>query len=77
MNAGRTVFQEKATPATRGRVLSVYTLGFMGASGLVGAPLAGFLAESIGPLGTCFATSGAMFVLALLVFATTEIRHVE
>jgi MFS family permease len=77
MNAGRTVFQEKATPATRGRVLSVYTLGFMGASGLVGAPLSGFLAGWIGPLGTCFATSGAMFVVVLGVLALTPIRHVE
>jgi hypothetical protein len=77
MNAGRTVFQEKATPATRGRVLSVYTLGFMGASGLVGAPLSGFHAGWIGPLGTSFATSGAMFVVARGVLATTEIRKVQ
>jgi len=77
MNAGRTVFQQEATPATRGRVLSVYTLGFMGASGLVGAPLAGFLAGAIGPLATCFATSGAMFVIALGVLLATDIRHVE
>jgi MFS family permease len=77
MNAGRTVFQEKATPATRGRVLSVYTLGFMGASGLVGAPLSGFLAGWIGPLGTCFATSGAMVVVVVAVLALTPIRQVE
>jgi hypothetical protein len=49
----------------------------MGASGLVGAPLSGFLAGWIGPLGTCFATSGAMFVVALGVLATTEIRKVQ
>jgi hypothetical protein len=58
-------------------VLSVYMLGFMGASGLVGAPLSGFLVGWIGPLATCFATSLAMLAVVGVVFATTEIRRVE
>ena len=77
MNAGRTIFQEKAPAAQRGRVLSVYMLGFMGASGLVGAPLSGFLVGWIGPLATCFATSLAMLAVVAVVAATTEIRRVE
>jgi hypothetical protein len=77
MNAGRTIFQERAPAAQRGRVLSVYMLGFMGASGLVGAPLSGFLVGWIGPLATCFATSLAMLAVVGVVFATTEIRRVE
>jgi hypothetical protein len=52
-------------------------LGFMGASGLVGAPLSGLLAGAIGPLATCFAASGAMLVLVAFAAATTEIMRVE
>jgi MFS family permease len=47
--AGRTMFQEHAPPSHRARVLSVYTFGFMGAAGLVGAPLSGILVEWFGP----------------------------
>jgi MFS family permease len=77
VNSGRTVFQEKAPPGERGRVLSVYMLGFMGASGLVGAPLSGFLVGWLGPLATCFVTSAAMLAVAGVVYATTEIARVE
>jgi MFS family permease len=77
MNSGRTVFQEQAPPERRGSVLSVYMLGFLGASGLVGAPVSGFLAGWIGPLATCFAASASMLVVVALVVATTEIVRVE
>lgn len=77
MNAGRTVFQEQAPPAVRGKVLSVYMLGFMGASGLIGAPVSGFLAGAIGPLATCFAASASMLLVVALALATTEIARVE
>jgi MFS family permease len=77
MNAGRTVFQEQAPPAVRGKVLSVYMLGFMGASGLVGAPVSGLMAGWLGPLATCFAASASMLAVVALVVATTEIVRVE
>jgi MFS family permease len=77
MNAGRTVFQEQAPAAVRGKVLSVYMLGFMGASGLVGAPVSGLMAGWIGPLATCFAACGSMLVVVAVVAATTEIGRVE
>lgn len=77
MNAGRTVFQEQAPPAERGKVLSVYMLGFMGASGMVGAPLSGFLVGWIGPLETCLATSAAMLALVALVASTTGVLRIE
>lgn len=69
MNTGRTVFQENASPQNRARVLSVYSLGFMGA-GSLGSPLAGYLAGALGPLGACAACGGAMlcFVASVLVF---------
>ncbi len=77
MNAGRTVFQEQAPPAQRGKVLSVQMLGFMGASGLVGAPASGLMVGWLGPLATCFAASAAMLVVVGVVVATTEILRVE
>jgi MFS family permease len=77
MSAGRTVFQEQAPPAQRGKVLSVYMLSFMGAAGLVGAPLSGLFVGWIGPLATCFAASATMLVVIAAVTATTEIARVE
>lgn len=77
MNAGRTVFQEKAPPAVRGKVLSVYMLGFMGASGLVGAPVSGLVSSWLGPLATCFAASATMLAVVGVVVATTGIVRVE
>ncbi len=77
MNSGRTVFQEKAPPAHRGRVLSVYSLGFMGASGLLGAPLSGLLIDLVGPLATCGIASAVMLGVVAATLATTEIARVE
>ena len=77
INAGRTVYQEQASVANRARVLSVYTIGFMGAAGLLGAPLSGILVDAIGPLTTCIVMSGAMVVVVGFVFLRTAIRQVE
>jgi MFS family permease len=63
MNAGRTLFQAAAPPTHRGRVLSIYALGFMGSAPL-GALLSGFLAEVAGPLATCWICALAMTALA-------------
>jgi MFS family permease len=77
MNSGRTVFQEQAPPAVRGKVLSVYMLAFMGASGLVGAPVSGLMVGWLGPLATCFAASASMLAVVALVVVTTGILRVE
>jgi MFS family permease len=77
MNSGRTVFQEKAPPEQRGRVLSVYSLGFMGASGLLGAPLSGLLIDLVGPLATCGIASAVMLLVVVATLATTHIARVE
>jgi MFS family permease len=74
MNAGRTLFQEHATPASRGRVLSVYTLAFMGASGVIGAPLAGWLSAQFGPVVTCGVCAGLMLAAIGVVTVTTDVR---
>ena len=77
MSAGRTVFQEQARPSHRARVLSVYTLGFMGTTGLIGAPLAGVLVDWLGPLATCLFASGAMVVAVLGIAACTRVTRLE
>jgi MFS family permease len=77
MNAGRTVFQERATESNRARVLSVYTLGFMGSAGLVGAPLAGALVELVGPLRTCLIDACAMLVVVALATLFTNAPRIE
>ncbi len=74
MNAGRTLFQEHASPSSRGRVLSVYTLTFLGASGVIGAPLAGWLHAQLGPLGACSAAAAMMLAVVGTVTVTTNFR---
>ena len=74
MNAGRTLFQEHATPASRGRVLAFYTLTFMGASGVIGAPLAGLLNAQLGPLGALGACGAMMAVVVGAVSIFTDVR---
>jgi MFS family permease len=76
-NAGRTLYQEHATPANRGRVLSVYALAFMGSSGVVGAPFAGFLYAQLGPLGACAFAGAAMLVVVAIAAVATEVRKLE
>jgi MFS family permease len=77
MTASRTLFQTHAPAAHRGRVLSVYTLATMGASGLVGAPVSGFLVAHAGPLGTCRLAGVAMLALVSVFALFTRVRELE
>jgi MFS family permease len=77
MNASRTLFQEKAPPAHRGRVLSVYSLSTMGASGLLGAPVSGLLVAHFGPLVACGLAGVAMLAVIAGFLAFTRIRELE
>jgi hypothetical protein len=70
MIAGRTLFQQRASAANRGRVLAAYTMGFMGAAGLVGAPLSASLSSWVGPQGALVALGSMM----LLVVAWVALR---
>ncbi|HEY8156610.1 MAG TPA: MFS transporter [Myxococcota bacterium] len=63
MNAGRALFQQAAPSTHRGRVLSIYALGFMGSAPL-GALVSGLLADAVGPLATCAICALAMTALA-------------
>jgi MFS family permease len=72
MNAGRGLFQERAPPTHRGRVLAAYTLGFMGSSGLVGAPLFGALVQIGGPLRSCQLSAATVLVVVALTALLTD-----
>jgi MFS family permease len=72
MIAGRTLFQLRASATNRGRVLATYTMGFMGAAGLLGAPLSALLVRVLGPQSTLVALGVSM--LALLAGAALRRR---
>ena len=63
MIAGRTLFQQRASAENRGRVLATYTMGFMGAAGMFGAPLSGALVRFLGPRGSLAALGATMLVV--------------
>jgi MFS family permease len=75
VNAGRTLFQEHAPPAHRGRVLSVYTLATMGAAGILGAPLSSFLEGRFGPLGACTCAGALMLAVVASFLAFSDVRR--
>ena len=77
MTASRTLFQERANPATRGRVLSVYSLATMVAGGMMGAGLAGLLVARIGPLHTCLFSAVAMAAIVSLSARLTPVASLE
>ncbi len=62
INATRTLFQEAAPEAERGRVLSVFQMALMGASPM-GSFLAGVCAARLGHHTTLLVFAGAVFVL--------------
>jgi MFS family permease len=77
MNASRTLFQEKAPPAHRGRVLSVYSLATMGSSGVIGAPLSGVVVSHFGPLTACTVSGAAMLAVVIGFLAATRVSELE
>jgi MFS family permease len=70
INCSRTLFQEAAPPAQRGRVLSIFQLCFVGAAPL-GSLTAGFCNGWIGPLATLQLFACAMLTLVATVWLTT------
>ena len=72
LNASRTLFQEAAPAGQRARVLSVYTMGFMG-TGAVGLPLAGYLTEALGPHGVFRLSGAAMLIFLVGVVALADV----
>ncbi|MFQ5416645.1 MAG: MFS transporter [Myxococcota bacterium] len=77
MIAGRTLFQERASEANRARVLSTYTLGFMGAAGLFGAPLSGLLVGRFGSEAALAVIAASMLAVVATVAVATGIAQVD
>lgn len=75
-NTSRTLVQEAAPPTHRARVLSIYSLGFVGAAPL-GAFAAGFAADLVGPFAACALPGLSMLIVALLAWSFSAIRHME
>ena len=73
MTASRTIFQERADPATRGRVLSVYSLATMVSGGVLGSTVAGLLVTQVGPLRTCLFSAIAMSAIVSLAARLTRV----
>jgi MFS family permease len=67
MSMSRTIMQSLAPPDQRSRVMSCYSLAFMG-SGPLGALLNGYLVDWIGPQAALVAAAGAM-LLAMMTIA--------
>lgn len=74
MIAGRTLFQQRASAANRGRVLAAYTMGFMGAAGLFGAPFAAALTRELGPQGALVVLGSSMLALVAGVAVRERMR---
>jgi hypothetical protein len=49
----------------------------MGSSGIVGAPLGGFLYAQLGPLGACGFAGAAMLVIVAIAAVATDVRKLE
>ncbi len=79
MTMSRSIMQEQAPEAMRGRVMSFYALSFMGA-GPLGALLCGYLAELLGPQLAMQCAAALMLSVALLVAMSSglwRVRSVE
>lgn len=76
MSMSRTIMQEQAPAALRGRVMSFYSFSFMGA-GPVGALFSGFLVNQVGPQTALLISSGIMFAVMLLVAATSSMWRLQ
>lgn len=76
MTMSRTIMQEQAPEAQRGRVMSFYSFSFFGA-GPVGALLNGLLVDRVGPQGAVVVCSVAMFSVMLIVSMTSGMWRVR
>lgn len=76
MTMSRTIMQEQAPEAQRGRVMSFYAFSFMGA-GPVGAVLSGFLVEHLGPQNALVTSAGGMLAVIVLVGLSSRLWQLE
>jgi MFS family permease len=76
INSSRTIFQEHAPPAFRGRVLAAYQLGFMG-GGPIGAFASGFAISIVGLGGTFWIGASMMGLLVLGMSLFSQVPQIE
>jgi MFS family permease len=76
INSSRTIFQEHAPAAFRGRVLAAYQLGFMG-GGPIGAFASGFAISVVGLNGTFWIGAGMMTLLVLGMSLFSQLPRIE
>jgi MFS family permease len=76
MTTGRALFQERAPPAERARIMAVHQLAMV-ASGPLGALLAGALGDAIGPLWGTVALGAMMLALIASVLARSDVWQME
>ena len=76
MTMSRTIMQEQAPEAQRGRVMSFYSFSFMGA-GPVGALICGYLVELFGPQLALMIAAGCMLAVILVVWAGSSLWRLE
>jgi len=74
MPAGRALVQEAAPASHRARVLSVYSLGFMGSAPL-GAFAMGGLVDALGPLAAMLVPAGAMLCVVAAALLASDTWH--
>jgi len=76
MTMSRTIMQEQAPEAQRGRVMSFYSFSFMGA-GPVGALICGYLVELFGPQSALMIAAASMLIVILVVGAGSGLWRLE
>lgn len=76
INCSRTLFQQHAPPASRGRVLAVFQLGFIGTAPL-GSLASGFLSAAIGPFATLQVCALAMTTVVACSTSFTDTAKME
>lgn len=76
INCSRTIFQEHAPPAYRGRVFAAYQLGFMG-GGPIGSLVSGFAIPYIGLGGTFYLGAGAMALILIGMVLFSKIPQID
>ena len=76
INGSRTIFQEHAPPAYRGRVLAAYQLGFMG-GGPIGAFASGFAIPVVGLGGTFMVGAFLMTLLVVGMSLFSQVPQID
>ncbi len=76
MSMSRTIMQELAPPDQRSRVMSFYSLAFMG-SGPVGAFVNGYLVDWIGPQAALLSASCVMLVVMIAIATASRLWQLQ